>query len=228
MKKKIIKVIYIILILIMLKLIYNFSANSILLSKYNDGIYDENLSRILTFFNFPQSYVADYNYGNILYKNGKYESAIEEYKKALKGFVPKYKKCNIIINYALAICKTVNVNEENQDSINNAISIYESAIDILTQEGCANKNDNNGHSEQAEKLKSDIQKEIERLKKLQNIENSEENEENKDEEESNSEESESIEEKIQNIKENATEDQREIEKLYNNFDKEINTNKKNW
>lgn len=228
MKKEIIKIIYIILILIMLKIIYNFSINSILISKYNNGEYSENLSKALLFANFPESYVANYNYGNILYKNEKYELAIKEYEKALNNCIFKYKRCNIIINYALAICKTVNLDENSIESINNAIDIYESALNILTKEGCANKNDDNGHNENAEKLKKDIQKEIDRLKKLQENQDQENKEDDEEEEESNKEESETIEEKIQSIKENATEDKRDMEKLYNNFGKEIYTNKKNW
>ena len=139
MKRKVLIVIYIILILVTLKLLYNVIIDSILINNYNKGKYSNSQAKALTFFNFPERYIANYNYGNILYQNGEYEKAIEEYKKSLKGFIPKNKECNIRINYALAICKTVSVNEKDQSSINNAIQKYESAIEILTQKGCANK-----------------------------------------------------------------------------------------
>lgn len=228
MKRKIVIVIYIILILINFKLLYNIGTNSRLINKYNNGEYTDNLARNLTYFNFLQRYVANYNYGNILYQKGEYENAIEEYKKALKGIVPKYKECNIRINYALAICRTVNVNEKNQDSIKNAIKTYETAIEVLTEDGCANKTNNKGHSQKAEQLKKDIQKEIDRLKKLEKIENdsNEEKEENK--KDKTKEDVETIESKIQNIKEEATKDQRETESKFTNYNKDINTRTKNW
>ena len=170
MKKKVLFAIDILLILITVKIIYNIFMNTIVISKYDKGVFLEQPAKMLTFMNFPQSYIAHYNYGNVLYNNGEYESAIDEYKKALKGIVPTLKECSIRINYTLAICKTVQVDEKDEASIRNAIEKYESAINILTEDGCANKNDSNGHSKVAEQLKRDIQKEIDRLKKLLNEE----------------------------------------------------------
>ena len=228
MKKKVLIITYIILILITLKLIYNILVNNILISNYNNGKYIENQAKMLTFLNFSQRYVANYNYGNILYKNGEYEQAIEKYKDSLNGIVPKDKECNIRINYALAICKTVSVDEKNQSSINDAIEKYESAIDVLTEKGCANKDDDNGHNEKAEQLKKDIQKEIDRLRNLQNTD-SNSDEDDKKEENEKQEDVQTIEEKIQDIKETATQEQRETEsslKNYGNFD--YSRVKRNW
>ena len=228
MKRKVLIVIYIILIFITLKLLCNFFINSILINNYNIGKYSDSQAKALTFLNFSESYIANYNYGNILYQNGEYEKAIEEYEKSLNGFIPRNRECNIRINYALAICKNVSVNEKDQTSINNAIEQYEFAIEILTQKGCAGKNDNKGHNQKAEQLKSDIQKEIDRLKKLQETNNEDDN--NKEENEDTNEENiDNVEEKIQNIKENATQEQRELEneyKNYGNFD--YNRVQKNW
>jgi len=202
-------------------------ANNILISKYNKGQYSEEQAKQLTDMNFTQSYVANYNYGNVLYQNGEYKKAIEAYKKALMGFIPKNKECNIRINDALAICKTVQINENSQDSIKEAIKTYESAIDILTEKGCANKESNNGHNKNAEQLKKDIQEEIDRLKNLQ--ENKDDNDENtKEEQEQPNEETETIENKIQEIKANATKEQREKEDLYRNYNKNFNRKSKNW
>ncbi len=228
MKRKILIAIYIILILLTLKLIYNNVANSILINNYNRGEYSESQAKSLTYLNFTQSYIANYNYGNILYKNGEYEKAIEEYKKSLDGIVPKKKECNIRINYALAICKTVHVDENDQDSIEEAIKKYESTIDILTENGCANKEDNNGHCENAEKLKNDIQKEIDRLKDLREVQEDYSEEEEKKDENKTEEETEEIKNKIQNIKEDAIQKQREKENIYKNFNKNYDATEKNW
>ncbi len=228
MKRKIIIAIYIILICFTLKFMYNTVANSILIKKYDDGEYSESQAKALTYINFPQKYVANYNYGNILYQNGEYEKAIEEYEKALTGIVPKYKECSIRINYALAICKTVQVDENDQDSIKNAIKLYESAIDVLIEDGCANKDDNNGHSQKAEQLKKDIQKEIDRLKKLQKSDSDSGNDENEEEPQEPKEEPETIEDKIQDIKEDATKEQRKTQSQYENYKKDFNRTEKNW
>lgn len=228
MKRKTIIVIYIILICFTLKFIYNIITNSILLRKYDNGEYSENQAKALTFINFPEMYIAHYNYGNIFYQNGEYEKAIVEYEKALNSIVPKYKECSIRINYALTICKTIQLNENDQNSIDNAIKTYEKAIDILTENGCANKNDNNGHSQKAEQLKKDIQKEIDRLKKLKKNDNSNNDDNNKEEQKGNKDNSEKIESKIQEIKEEATKEQRDMENQYKNFGKEFSRNEKNW
>ncbi len=228
MKRKVLIVIYIILILITLKLLSNVLINSILINNYNKGKYSDSQAKALTFLNFPERYIANYNYGNILYQKGEYEKAIEKYAKSLKGFIPKNKECNIRINYALAICKTVSVNEKDQSSINNAIEKYESAIEILTKKGCANKNDDNGHSQKAETLKKDIQKEIDRLKKLQKN-NSNENDNDEEDEDKNKDDIDNVEEKIKNIKENATQEQRNTENEYKNYgNDDYNKVQKNW
>lgn len=228
MKKKVLIIIYIILMFIFLKLLYNTGTNSILINQYNKGKYNSNQGKKLTYLNFIQGYVANYNYGNILYQNGEYENAIEEYKKALKENVPKEKECNIRINYALAICRTVQVDEKDQESIKNAIETYESAINILTEDGCANRSDSNGHSQKAEQLKKDIQKEIDRLKKIQTQEDNNEEDDNETEDAKTIEEDQTIEEKIQNIKQEATKDQRDLESQFNNYNKDIRSNRRNW
>ena len=222
MKRKVLVVVYIILILITLKMVYNTVLNSILVSKYNNGEYSEKYAEPLTKLNFIQSYVANYNYGNIFYQNGEYESAIRQYQKALDGIVPKNKRCSIRINYALAILKTVDVDEKDQDSIKNAIKTYEEALEVLTQEEC------DIHNLKAEQLKKDIEREIERLKRLQNSKNDSDKDDNQKDDNKTSEKNETIENKIQNIKENAIKEQRETESLYKGFNKDTNHNGKNW
>ena len=53
MKRKVLIVIYIILILVTLKLLYNVIIDSILINNYNKGKYSNSQAKALTFFNFP-------------------------------------------------------------------------------------------------------------------------------------------------------------------------------
>ena len=71
MKRKVLITICVILGIILLKLIYSYLMNSILISKYENGEYDESVAKSLDFLNFTEGYIANYNYGNVLYKNGK-------------------------------------------------------------------------------------------------------------------------------------------------------------
>lgn len=234
MKKTIIISIYAILGVILLKIVLNMILNSILISKYNNNEYSVQLASFQTFVNFPERYVPLYNYGNVLYQKGEYENAIEMYDKALNTYVPKGKECNIRINYALAICKLVKVDENNEDSIQEAIKQYESAISVLIEQECATEN-GDGHNENAETLKKDIEKEIERLKKLLNKsdeEQSEEEEEEKKEEKqnnsNNNKKEESIEKKLQEIKEEAMKKQQDADELYSNKTFSVDFYGKNW
>ena len=228
MKRKIIIAVDILLIIITLKLISNIGINSKLINSYYLKDYSEKQAKALTYFNFSESYIANYNYGNILYQEGEYERAIEKYKKALDGIIPKKKECNIRINLALSICKTVSINKNSIDSVKDAIKIYESAIDVLTEKGCANKENNNGHSSKAQQLKNDIQKEIDRLKNLQENQGDNDEEDEGEEQQENKIEEKNIEEKLQNIKEEAIKEQREVENQYKNYNKEFITRTKNW
>lgn len=222
MKTKTLIIADIVFIFIMFNLLFVNIKNTFIINKYQEGKYLENDAKLLTNITFQKSYVSNYNFGNILYQNGEYEKAISEYKKALKTVISSEKEFKIRINCALAICKTVQVDESNQESINNAINTYQEAIDVLVEKNCYK------HNEDARKLKEDIEKEIERLKKLQkntDNKNNENEEENKIDENKNEE---NVEEKIKDIKEEATKEQSETENIYKNFNKEYNGRGKNW
>ena len=228
MKRKIFIIIFIILCIITINLLYRIITNYILVQAYHQGKYSKAQAKRFITYNIPKGYIEYYNYGNILYQNGEYEEAINEYKKALKQAIPKEKECSIRINTALAICKTVQVDETSQESIKTAIDTYESAITILTEKGCANKENNGGHSPKAETLKKDIQKEIERLKSLQE-KNKEQNDDEKEQEKQTEEKNENaVEKKMQEIKENAIKEDRENENFYKNLNKSYVPITKNW
>ena len=201
MKRNILIVIYVISIIITLLLVCNFVIS--------------------------RNYIENYNVGNKLYKEKKYDEAIDKYKKALESInIPQKRECSIRINYALAICKTVQIDMSDSESVSNAIRKYESAIDVLTEKGCANKDDDNGHSEKAEQLKKDIQEAINKLKSTEKVEGDSEEEDDNDQKPK---EGGTVEQKIQLIKENATKSQRENENKYESYSKMLdNPVDKKW
>ena len=201
MKRNILIVIYVISIIITLLLVCNFVIS--------------------------RNYIENYNVGNKLYKEKKYDEAIDKYKKALESInIPQKRECSIRINYALAICKTVQIDMSDSESVSNAIRKYESAIDVLTEKGCANKDDDNGHSEKAEQLKKDIQEAINKLKSTEKVEGDSEEE---DDNVQKPKEGGTVEQKIQLIKENATKSQRENENKYESYSKMLdNPVDKKW
>lgn len=221
MKRKIFIALYVILIIIMLNLIFINIENNFIINNYKNGKYLQKQAKLLTNITFQKSYISNYNYGNILYQNGEYEKAIIEYKKALETVTSSEKDCKIRINCALAICQSIQVDESSQESITKAIETYENAIEILTEKYC------NNHNQDAKKLKEDIEKEIERLKKIQKN-TDDKNDEDKKEEKEQPKNEENIEEKIQNIKEDAMKEQRETESTYKDFNQKYRDGGKNW
>ena len=82
--KKTIIYIYVILIVLLLFFLFRYIVNEKFISLYEDGKYDEKDILFLSFLNINESYIYHYNLGNLYYKNGEYNKAIEEYEKALE------------------------------------------------------------------------------------------------------------------------------------------------
>lgn len=168
--KTALKIIYVILIIILIKLALTFGINQLFLAKYDKGKYDDTLAKIMLVTNFQQPYIAHYNYGNVAYQNDKFDIAIREYKRALELYPPKKKECSIRINLALAMLEKIEdeleENEANGEENDNeeTIAKLKEARKVLTEENCAGEDDDDGHSKKAEKLKKDIDEWIERLK----------------------------------------------------------------
>ncbi|HJJ14681.1 MAG TPA: tetratricopeptide repeat protein [Clostridiaceae bacterium] len=198
MKKRVIAV-FIIFVVIWLKLICTYSINEIFIMQYNAKKYEENFVKKLFIGNFLEPYIAHYNYGNVLYKNNNYDKAIEEYNKALKLYPKHDRECKIRINLALAMLKKIDEKDEGEDNKKTTLSILNSAKEVLFEHGCANRDDNNGHNEDAEKLKKEIEeKENELLEKQETKQEDNKKEEKKEENKQNTNESE-VEEKLKEI-----------------------------
>lgn len=151
--KKFLIFIYIIVILIFVKLVTTFCINEIVISKYNKENYDKTLAKSLFVLNFNEKYIAHYNYGNILYKIGYYEDAINEYSKALDSNPKKSRVCSIRTNLALALINTINDEMECEEKY----KVFDEALETLYEDDCALSGTEVGVSEEADKLEEEIQ-----------------------------------------------------------------------
>ncbi|MGN0394955.1 MAG: tetratricopeptide repeat protein [Coprococcus sp.] len=159
--KKLLTGFWIILVLFLACLIINFVANELMIDRYNSGIYEK---KSLAVLGFTEPYIAPYNQGNNYFKMGDYEKAVEEYKKALSKNPPHDRECMIRINLALAMVTPIKPEEITENNLEEIINILEEAKEILIAHGCANRDDHNGHNEDAQRLKDEIDEFEESLK----------------------------------------------------------------
>ena len=158
--KKTIKISFLILLIIFIKLLSTFLINQIIIYNYNNKIYNNNLIKILYLFNFNQSYIVYYNDGNLKYRNNEFENAINKYNDALKRNPPKKRICDIRINLTLATLQTIDKNSSKNEVINK----LEEAKKILLENNCASLDGTSGESNEAEDLKQEIDKIEEEIK----------------------------------------------------------------
>ncbi len=132
---------------------------------YGNGDYKTEQEESLLTLNFPESFVPYYNLGNASYKYGDYNAAISYYTKALENYPPEGRDCKIRINLALALCDTIDFYHlDTQDKVDTALFILYKARDVLLEKGCAvNEQGQVGHDADAQQLKEDIDKMIEKL-----------------------------------------------------------------
>ena len=154
----IIDIVCVLLLICGLFLVVRFVMNEIFLRRYDRKVYSTKYEEPLLVMNFPDSYLPYYNLGNVAYQNGDYDEAISNYKKALEIGAPhEDKECNIRVNLALSMLMKIDwANMTTQKDVERAIRQLKAARNVLTEEGCANPDDPNGHNEDAEKLKKDI------------------------------------------------------------------------
>lgn len=221
--KKII-LIFIIPCLILFKLIFTFTTNEIIISKYNNGEYKTGLINYLYFINYPESYIVYYNHGNLLYKDKEYNNAIQKYETSLEKNPPQSKVCDIRINLSLAMVAAID--ESNPEE---ALKILKKARETLYEDNCANEQDNSGESETAEKLEEEI-KELE--KKTSGEDSGEEEQKdpsnpNQEQKEENNKEKE-IEKELENIQRDANNKRQESIEREDNFKEYEYNNGKRW
>ncbi len=140
----------------------NYICNRQVISNYDKGIYEN--SDVNEILGFTQPYVYHYNQGNIYYNNGDYEGAEEEYRSALKRHPGGDRDCMTRINLALSIVKQVDVENITEDNLDDTLKLLDDARDILVENGCAHRDDEDGHNKDAQTLKDEIDAFEEQLK----------------------------------------------------------------
>lgn len=193
--KKILQLVLIILGIILIKLIFTFSINEIIIWNYNNNIYNTTLIKLLYPFNINQAYIVYYNDGNLLYKKEKYTEAIEKYNKAITKNPPQNKICDIRINLSLAMIKEI----DNSYDYKAAYDQLEDAKNNLYNNNCANSVDSSGYSQDAEKLEEEIKELQNQLNNSSNSNKKQDNEEQDDNTDEEQEDYSDIEEELKEI-----------------------------
>jgi tetratricopeptide (TPR) repeat protein len=167
-KTRIISIIISLLLLIAaLFLGIKYIINEKFVSDYKSEAYSGLNEDALFIMNFPQSYIPYYNSGNAAYQNEEYDKAEEYYLDALKHSPPHRTdddyECNIRINLALSMLQQLDYNPDSDAAVEKLIEKLMEARNVLTETGCANPDDSNGHNADAEQLKKEIDDLIDKL-----------------------------------------------------------------
>ena len=144
-------------------------VNRLFLYSYDNGSYSrfpESLGRPLA---FGDNYVVPYNLGNAAYQLGNYREAEDCFADALRRHPPAEEvECKVRINLALSKLHAYDfdgMDKGDERQVEEALQVLRSARAVLTESGCANEKAGvyDGHSEEAEKLKRDIDAMIDKL-----------------------------------------------------------------
>ena len=175
MKKKLLLILFLVVVLLFAKQSLNYFYNGYVLSKYRQDDFSMNEDLLLT-FNCFEPYIVHYNNGNLLYMNSLYLEAVEEYKTSLTfSGIPEDRDCSIRINLALALLGSLGDDYEEPENIAHAIEVLNEARDVLLENGCAS-DDGEGHSKKAQELKEYIDELIDELEELQQQQQQQQNE----------------------------------------------------
>lgn len=157
--KKLFKIIFSLICIIFIKLVLTFSINEVIIKNYNKQIYNDSLVKTLYVLNFNEPYIPYYNHGNILYKTGDYEEAINKYNTALEKFPSQKRVCDIRINLSLSILATIDIDSKD------TLGLLEEAKGNLYQDSCVDPNYKNSKSKEAEELEKQIKKLVKEVNK---------------------------------------------------------------
>ena len=196
---------------------------------YDTAQYKTKSEEKLLYLNFPESYLPYYNLGNVCYEKKEYDKAVGYYQKALKLYPQPDRECSIRINLALALCNTIDFYDlDSQEKIDTALFILYKARDVLLENGWAVEEGENYRDKDAQQLKEDIDKMIDKLK---NPDQSQQQEQQQEEQQQNggggggfSNKENKQKEKLDDNKKNAMEERKKSEQQYENDQKEKEKN----
>lgn len=175
--KKILYIIWGVVVIILICFTVNYVSNEQFIKNYEEGIYKENK---FTAFGFLEPYIEPYNKGAFYYQNGKYEKAIEEYRRAIDSGITKERDCLARINIALCIIAPINLDNLNKDNVEEILNTLKKAQNILVLKGCADEDGKSGHNQAAQQLWNELNAQIGQLEKAQQQDNGDDNEDNKE------------------------------------------------
>ena len=126
---------------------FRFIPNKKLIKLYGEGIYKKIYAKLHYVFNFSETYIAYYNDGVILYKNGEYLEAKEKFLETLDHNPPKTKVCTISVNLALSSFKAINATTSSEIA-----QALKESNEYLYKYGCLNEDGTSdpGHTEEGE------------------------------------------------------------------------------
>ena len=156
-------------------------GNAAFLKGYEKGNYSEMPEALLTPLRFGDNYVIPYNLGNAAYHKGDYDRAVSCLQTALDSNPPEYdEECRIRVNLALSLCRTINfedLDRSDDEAVSKAVQTLYTARSVLTVHECASEpvGSNDGHFENADKLKHDIDRMLEDLQNQLDENNNEDN-----------------------------------------------------
>ncbi len=128
-------------------------TNNKLIENFKQGKYEHNA---FGFLGFLEPYVNHYNRGCIYYAIGDYPDAQKEFERAMESDIADPDECRLRVNLALSLVKQLDLSDVNDENLQDILDVLDQARDILCEDGCANRDDNNGHWPDAQTLKNEI------------------------------------------------------------------------
>ncbi|WP_158588824.1 tetratricopeptide repeat protein [Butyrivibrio sp. XB500-5] len=218
------------ILLLAISVIGRVAINHSFVKAYDDSVYKTESESKLLYLNFPESFIPYYNLGNVSYERKEYQAAVGYYKKALTLYPDAKRECSIRINLALALCNTIDFYDlDTQEKIDTAIFILNMARDTLLENGWAVDEGDDYRDKDAQQLKEDIDKMIEKLKNPDQSSSSDEQNDKKDNQDDQDNGSSGggggskenkQKEKLENNKKGAMEERRKEQKDYENNQKD--------
>ena len=216
--KKIGKILLVVLLIILLKLLFTFTINQIVIQDYYNQKMDKELIHILKKTNINEPYIVYYNEGNIYFQEKNYKKALQSYEKAIEKNPPIKRKCDIRINMSITLLENIKTTKKDE-----LLKKLQEARENLYLDHCADEEDNSGESEEAESLEEEI-KQLE--KELEENNNSQESSKNNEEEET--EEEKSIKKELQEINKDANASRQSDLQEYENLGNYQYYSGRNW